>query len=450
MLTQELDKTLTEIRAYLEQGNVSRAIERLEELRPPERADIISDLDSKEQVVLLKDMDHSISADIVEDLTDQEAADLIADLPTRTAVRIIEQMEPDEAADLLGDLTPEIAQILLSKLERPEDIQPLLIHPDETAGGLMTSEFITLRPHMTVQQALRALRTWKPETEDIYYLFVVDESKRLSGVVNLRQLVIAEPLTRVEEIMDTEVISVLVGTDQEECANLMSRYDLLALPVVDHEKVLLGAITIDDMVDVLVSEATEDIQKLGGAQPLTQPYLKTSVISVTQKRIGWLLLLFLTESLTGTVLRHFEERLQAVVALSFFIPLLIGTGGNAGTQTTTTLTRALATGEIRMKDTLRALWHEARAGFLLGVIMAIVAYLRALTWGSDTALALTVSAAVFTIVLWANMLGSILPIVATRLRIDPAVVSGPVLSTLVDATGLFVYLSIAGWILGLS
>jgi magnesium transporter len=268
-------------------------------------------------------------------------------------------------------------------------------------------------------------------------------------MVNLRQLIMADTDTPIAEIMDTEVISVPVGTDQEECARLMSRYDLLALPVVDQNLRLLGIITIDDVVDVFEEEATEDIQRLGGAEPLDQPYLTSGIFTVARKRIGWLMLLFLTESLTGTVLRHFEDELQAVVALTFFVPLLIGTGGNAGSQTTSTLIRALAVGDIDLRDTLTALWHELRVGFLLGLGMAVFAYGRALTWGTNSGLALTVSLAIFMIVVWANGLGAVLPMLAARFRIDPTVVSGPVMSTLVDATGLFIYFTIARIILDL-
>jgi magnesium transporter len=249
--------------------------------------------------------------------------------------------------------------------------------------------------------------------------------------------------------MDPEVISVQAETDQEECARLMSRYDLLALPVVDAEGVLLGLVTIDDVVDVLEDEATEDFQRLGGAQPLRRRYLGTGILTVSRKRIGWLLLLFLTETLTGSVLRYFEDELQSVVALTFFVPLLIGTGGNAGSQTISTIIRALAVGEIDLRDALHVLWHELRIGVLLGLTMAGIGYLRALTWGSTVALAQTVASAIFLIVVWANGLGSVLPLVAARLRIDPTVVSGPVMGTLVDATGLFIYFTIARTMLGM-
>jgi magnesium transporter len=443
-----LDDVLARLRAALERDDLSGATAIIEALRPPDQADLFAGLDEEDQVTLLPELNPADSADILEELDDAEAAELVATLPTDALIRIVDEMEPDEAADLLGDIHPQRAQAVLAGLEDPDEVRPLLLHPDDSAGGLMTSEFLALRRLMTAAEAIQAIHAWKPAAEIVYYLFVVDGHGRLCGVVNLRQLIVAEPSTPIVEIMDPEVISVRVGTDQEDCARLMSRYDLLALPVVDAGNVLMGVITIDDLVDVLEEEATEDIQRLGGTQPLDRPYLDTSIFTITRKRIGWLLLLFVTETLTGSVLRHFEHELQSAVALSFFVPLLIGTGGNAGSQTTSTIIRALATGDVGLADALRALWHELRAGLLLGIGMAAIAYARALTWGSTQALALTVSLAILAIVVWANGLGSLLPLLAARLRIDPAIVSGPVMSTLVDATGLFIYFTMARLILG--
>jgi magnesium transporter len=300
---------------------------------------------------------------------------------------------------------------------------------------------------MTAADAISALRSWHPDSDELYYLFVIDSEERLCGVIGLRQLIVAEPDIHLEEIMDTDVISAFVGTDQEECARLMTRYDLVALPVIDSERRLLGVITVDDVIDVIVDEATEDIQRLGGAQPLTTPYLDTSIRGVSRSRIGWLALLFLTGSLTGTVIQNFQNALEAVVALSIFIPLLIGTGGNAGSQTTSTIIRALALGEIDFKDSLKAMWHELRVGLLLGLGLAVFGFIRSITWIDDIGLATTVAIAILVIVIWANMMGAILPLVVARLKMDPTVVSGPVMSTLVDATGLFIYFSIAQLIL---
>jgi magnesium transporter len=447
MKISTLHNVLGRLRATLECGDWATAASIIEPLRPSDQADLFTELDAKTQVMLLPELNPADSADILEKMDDEEAAELAAILPTEAIIRIVDEMEPDEAADLLGDIPPERAHVVLASLEDPDAVRPLLLHPDDSAGGLMTSELLALRRRMTAAEAIQTIREWKPETETVYYLFVVDHQRRLCGVVNLRQLVVTDPTTPIAEIMDPEVISVQVETDQEECAQLMSRYDLLALPVVDAEGVLLGLVTIDDVVDVLEDEATEDFQRLGGAQPLHRPYLDASILTVSRKRIGWLLLLFLTGTLTGNVLRYFGDELQSVVSLAFFVPLLIGTGGNAGSQTTNTIIRALAVGEIDLRDALRVLWHELRTGVLLGLAMAGVGYLRALTWGATVALAQTVALAIFIIVVWANGLGSVLPLVAARLRIDPTVVSGPVMSTLVDATGLFIYFTIARAIL---
>lgn len=444
-----LDAVLARVRAALEHDDLTSAVEIIESLRPADQADLFAELDDKDRVALLPELNPADSADILEEMDEEEAAELVSSLPTEAVIRIVDEMEPDEAADLLGDIDPDQAQVVLAGMEDADEVRPLLLHPDDSAGGLMTSEFLALRPRMTAAEAIQAIRDWKPEAETIYYLFVVDAQRRLCGVVSLRHLIVADPATLISQIMDPEVISVQVGTDQEECARLMSRYDLLALPVVDANGVLLGIVTIDDVVDVLEEEATEDIQRLGGAQPLDRSYLDTSVFAIFRKRIGWLLILFITESLTGSVLRFFEDELKAVVALSFFIPLLIGTGGNAGSQTTSTIIRALAIGDIELRDALRSLWHELRVGLLLGLGMAVFAFIRALTWGSTGDLALTVALAILAIVVWANGLGSVLPLLAARFRIDPAIVSGPVMSTLVDATGLFIYFSIAAAILGL-
>lgn len=449
MDTPILDDILTQLRAALERDDISGATTIIEALRPSTQADVFTALAEPHQIALLPELDPTDSADILERLDDAAALELALDLSVDTLIRIVEEMEPDEAADLLGDIHPARAEAILAGLEDPDEIRPLLLHPDDSAGGLMTSEFLALRRRMTAAEALQAIRDWHPQTEVIYYLFVVDAHGRLSGMVNLRQLILADGDTPVADLMDPDVISVSAGTDQEACAQIMVREDLLALPVIDANGLLVGVVTFDDVADVLVAEATEDIQRLGGAQPLERAYLDTPVATVTRKRIHWLLLLFLTESLTGTVLRHFEGELQSAVALTFFVPLLIGTGGNAGSQTTSTIIRALAVGDISLKDALHTFWHEFRVGLLLGLGMAAIAFVRALTWGSSDALAATVSLAVLSIVIWANMLGSLLPLLATKLHIDPTVVSGPVMSTLVDATGLFIYFTIARIIIGL-
>jgi magnesium transporter len=230
-----------------------------------------------------------------------------------------------------------------------------MLHKDDSAGGLMTSDFIVLRRKMRAEDAIHILRTLKPDREEIYYLFIVDRNDVLSGVVSLRELIIADPDTLLEDIMNTEVIAVPAGTDQEEVAKVIGKYDLLALPVVDEQRKMIGVITVDDVIDAMEDEATEDFQRMGGALPLEEPYLSIGPVHIAKKRIGWLMLLFVTGSLTGTVMRLFESELAAVVSLSYFVPLLIGTGGNAGAQTTSTIIRALAIGDIEIRDAIHSL-----------------------------------------------------------------------------------------------
>lgn len=445
-----LDDVLTQIRTALEANDLTTASAVIEALRPADQAEIFSDLDDDEQAALLPQINPADAADIIEELYDEEAAEVAVQLPLQTLVRIVNEMAPDEAADLLDDLEPAQAQAVLTHLNIAHEVEHLIDYPDDTAGGLMTSSFIALQRRWTAQRAIEAIRAWRPDEETIYYLFVTDRLQRLVGVINLRQLIVADPKTMILEMMETDVISVTPETDQEECADLMSRYDLLALPVVDAEnKYLLGVITIDDLVDVLQDEASEDIQRLGGAEPLDRAYLDTGVFTITRKRIGWLLMLFFTATLTGWVMDAFQTQLKAMVALTIFIPLLIGTGGNAGSQTTATIIRALAVGDVEWRDAFFIWLHEFRIGLVLGLGMAVIAFLLALFWIGVPLLALTVAVAILGIVIWATSAGSLLPLFAARVGIDPTVVSGPVMSTLVDATGLFIYFTVARLILGL-
>ena len=445
----DIDLLLSQVRAALAAGDWEQAVRLIEALRPPDQADLFGELPPEEQDALLPRLDVEDSAAILEELEDSEAAELASRLSTEALARILDEMEPDEAADLLGDIPPAQAIQALSAMEEADEVEPLLAHPDETAGGLMTPPTVTLRQEMTAEEAIAYLRALAPDSETVYYLFVVDEENRLVGVVSLRQLIVAPPTARIREIMDPEVIHVRASADQEEAARLMSRYDLLALPVVDDEGRLLGLITHDDLVEVLEDEATEDIQRLGASEPLDEPYLDTPIPTMFRKRIGWLLLLFVTETFTGSVLRFFEHELAEAIALTFFVPLLIGTGGNAGSQVASAVIRALALGELTFRHLLTVVWREIRTAFLLGLAMGAVGFIRAITWESPPLLAITVAVSLSAIVLWAAIIGASLPLIASRLRIDPAVVSGPAMSTLVDATGLVIYFLIARAIMGL-
>lgn len=441
-----VDTLYERIDTLLEHDEVRKAQIILQALLPIDQADIFSDLDENDQRQLLQGLPVEGIANILEKLEDEEVAEVATWLLPEQLADILDEMEPDEAADLLGDLQPDAANEILELMEDREEIRPLLLHPDETAGGLMTSEYMALGRQMWAQAALEAIREWKSEREYLYY-FVVNRNGVLLGVVSLLQLIKAAPRTEVQTFMDRDLITASVHADQEECARLMSRYDLTSLPVVDDDKKLIGVITIDDVVDVLEEEATEDIQRLGGSAPLEKPYLLTSTWEVARSRIVWLLVLFVTSMLTSNVLELFEDTLDKVVALAFFIPMLIGTGGNAGSQTTATVIRALGVGEVDRKDSLKVLWHEIQSGLLLGFLIGLAGFVRVYVFEGNVLLGVTVAVTLATIVLWSNSVGSLLPIFASRIGIDPALISGPLMSTLVDATGLFIYLTVAKWIL---
>ncbi len=445
-----LEALVDRVRSLLNEGRAEEAATLLEDLWPADLAYVFKELDEEQQRLLLEYMDPEISADVLEELDEEEAAELAEELPEATLTAIVDEMEPDEAADLLLDMAPERRRRILAELEDPDEVRPLLIYPDESAGGLMTTEFLALRRRMTVAEALDAVRQLAPsaDPDNIFYLYVVDRHGRLVGMVSLYDLLRARPHELLMDIMDRDVISVRSDVDQEDVAQIFARYDLLSLPVVDEDGRLIGIITSDDIIDVVEEEATEDIQRLGGSQPLDRPYLDTPPGEIARKRVGWLLLLFVTASLTGTVMQMFQGTLSRYIELTYFIPLLIGTGGNAGSQTTATIIRALAIGEVELRNALTVLWHEVRVGLLLGLTMALVGVVRALTWGTPMPVAQSVATALLLVILWATSVGAVMPLVMSKIGIDPAIVSGPFMSTLVDATGLFIYLQTARLILG--
>jgi magnesium transporter len=311
----------------------------------------------------------------------------------------------------------------------------------------MTTEFVRLQPGMTVSDALRHIRAVARGKESIYACYVLEPGTgHLLGSLSLRDLVMADLASPITSVMRRKPITVDAVEDQESVA-----YNLLAVPVLEGDGSVVGFVTVDDVVDVLVEEGTEDMLRLAAVEPgaLDKPYFDNPVLLVVRKRIGWLLLLFVAETFTGTVLRHFETEIAAVVALSFFIPLLIGTGGNAGSQTVTTIIRSLALREIRMKDAWRVLAREATTGVVIGLLLGAFAFGRALLWGAQMPLAATVAITILAICSWSTTVGSLIPILAERFGVDPAVLSAPLITTLVDATGLVIYFSIAKAILRL-
>jgi magnesium transporter len=440
------EDALRQVRALLEEGDIEAAKALLETLLPPDRADVFEELDPEVQRTLLPTLDAEDAAGILEEMDDAEAAELAEGLNSLDLARILDEMEPDEAADILGDLESNLSRAVLARMAEAEEVRPLLVHPDESAGGLMTTVFLAFPETMTVRQALASMRTG-PLIE-VPRLFVVDGENRLVGSADLFHVLRSAPTVRLSELVEPGIVTVHADDDQEAAARLMVRYDLDVVPVVDDDNCLVGAITADDLVDVLEEEATEDVQRLGGAEPLGRPYRSTSIAQTVRSRVGLLVLLLATFAVSSVIMDLFRERLEAAIILTFFVPMLMGTGGNTGSQTIATLIRALAVGDVHPGEAPAVLWRELRAGLVLGALLAAAAYLVVSLWGSPR-VALAVGVSTLAIVVWANTLGALLPLAAARLRLDPALVSGPLLTTIIDATGLLIYFGIAGLILGI-
>jgi magnesium transporter len=391
-------------------------------------------------------------AEVVNELSPRIARQVLDALPISRIAAILNRMPIDEAARIISVFRRRLPAILTAmQPQHAAEVQALLSYPPESAGRMMTEQFARLAPELTAQQALTQLRKLNAGVETLTNLYIVDKRDRLIGVVSLREVVVAPPSRKLKTLMTTDVISVTPETDREVVARLLSRYDFLAMPVVAADGRMIGIITADDVIDVLASENAEDLLKFGavGSGTEEEPYFTIPIQTVVARRVGWLLLLFVGGTLTASVLQYFEAELAAVVALSFFIPLLIGTGGNTGAQTVSTLIRGLATGEVQMNDIWRVVQREFISGILLGTILGVVAYTRALFWSPDPTLALAVGLGVLAICAWANSIAALIPLLAKRFNVDPAAVSAPLITTLVDATGLAIYLGIAKVTLGL-
>ena len=428
--------------------------ERVADLPAPDLADLVNQLSRADAAMVVMMLPVPRAIELCDQPTLRRRGAILEQLEPERAAEILDGLSADERTDIVQQMSQHARRRVLLKL-RPivlVEVEHLLEYPAHTAGGIMTTEFVRLDPTMTVGDALKHIRAVARDKESIYACYVLEPgSWRLLGAVSLRDLVMAELQSLVAEVMRRNPITVVALEDRESVAHKMAKYNLLAVPVLEPGGRTVGFVTVDDVIDVLIEEQTEDIMRMAAVEPgaLDRPYFDNSIARVVRKRVGWLLLLFVAETFTGTVLRYFESELAAVVALSFFIPLLIGTGGNAGSQTVTTIIRGIALGEIRLREVWRVLGRETSTGAAIGVLIAAVAFGRALLWGSSFELALTVSISVLVICAWSTTIGSLIPLMAHRMRIDPAVLSAPLIATLVDATGLVIYFSIAKVILHL-
>lgn len=441
-----------DILAWLEESPGDVAVE-TEELHPKSLADVAEAIPRERVAEFLRALPAARAADVLEYLDEELRAEVLEAMSTEQAAALVSEMTPDDRADVLEDLEEATADEILQDLpdEARQETQRLLQYEADSAGGLMTTEFVSVQEHLTVEAALAIVRTAarSGRKEAMHAIYVADDRDVLVGVMSLRELLAAPEGAKVAEVAWTEVVKVPATADRAEVARITSEYDLVAVPVVDAFGRMLGVITVDDVIDAIVEEQTEDVQKLGAVQPLEEPYFTVGFWSVARKRVGWLVFLFVGEMFTGTAMRAYEETLASAIALTLFIPLIISSGGNSGSQSATLITRALAVGDVEVRDALRILLREVGQGLVLGACLGLIGFVRALMWGNTTTLATVVALTLVAVVLVGSVVGAMLPLVFKRLGFDPAIASSPFVASLVDVTGLVIYFTIARQLLQL-
>ena len=435
----------------LEQGNLETAKALLIPVQPVDIADAIEELPETVQVIAFRLLPKNKAIQVYEYLEHGVQQSLIAEFKSQEVLDVVEQMSPDDRAQLFDELPAKVVSRLLEQLS-PEEQQAtaqLLGYEVGTAGRIMTPEYISLKEDLTVTQALEQIRTLAPITEIIYYLYITDAVRSLNGIVSLRDLVTAQPHQTLGEIMNRDVVFVHTYTRQDEVARTIQRYDFLAVPVVDREEHLVGIVTVDDVIDILEQETTKDIYELGGVQSDGDSYFQTSLITAARKRVVWLLILLLTNTVTGSIIKSQQDILQQVVTLAAFIPLLTGTGGNVGAQSSTVVIRGLNTDEIQAMGASKIILREAIAGALLGVTLGTLATVWAFWLQGNWSVSLAVGISLVAIAILASVAGSALPFLFRALGLDPALMSAPFITTAVDVLGVLIYFNIARLILHL-
>jgi magnesium transporter len=437
-----LERITEDIRTELDAKRFKKATAIFLDLHPADQAEVFNRLLDEEQGVLLQQLDIPATADLFDELEDDLTVEAAENLTIERLADVLDEMDPDEAADLLGDLPPEQAEEALAHMDEPEDVIPLLGYPDETAGGRMTTAYIGLRPHTTTEQAILFLRDVSPETDVPYFLFVIDRDKRLVGVTELRELVISGPSTKMEEIMNPDVLFVTAETDQEEAARVMTRYDLSALPVVDENQHMMGVITHDDILDVLEDEATEDIYRLASVAD-TDLELESAIPEQLKGRLPWLLLNTAMALFASWVISVFGDLFVQVAVLAFFQSVVAGQGGSAASQNVAMIVRALALKKVDAKQVGRVLGYQLLVGFIQGGIIGLIVGLGVGLWQQNPYLGLVLGIALIGNMLVASAVGTLIPLLLHSIGQDPALSSSVLVTGATDSLGFLIFLSLA-------
>lgn len=413
-------------------------------------AEFMEELTTEQATVAFRTLPKELAAEVFSNLSPENQEAILGAATDQELSAIVEELCVDDAVDMLEELPANVVKRVL-KNARPETrrlINQFLNYPENSVGSIMTAEFMDLKKSMTVAQAIDHIRRTGEDSESIYTCYVTDNARRLEGVITVRELLIARDEQRVEDLMETDVITAETTEDQEEAVARMMKYDFISLPVVDTENRLVGIVTVDDGMDVMEEEATEDFEKMAAMSPSEKPYLKTSALTLARHRIMWLLVLMISGMITGGILGQYEAAFAAMPLLVTFIPMLTDTGGNAGSQSSTLIIRGMAVGEIQLRDFAKVFWKELRVSVLVGVVLSAVNFARLIiTYPGNEMIALTVSLALFITVLLAKTVGGVLPMAAKLFHADPAIMAAPLITTIVDAISLVVYFNIASVLL---
>ena len=420
----------------------------LNEMYPADLAILLDDFSIEEMILLFRLLSKDNAAEVFAEMEPDKQEALVTAFSDNELKAVINELFVDDAADLVDEMPTNVVKRILKQAspDMRKSINELLKYPDDSAGSIMTTEFVALLGDMTVEEAFDRIRKTGVDKETIYTCYVTDRDKHLCGVVTVRELLLAAPESRIRDIMTEHVVAVRTLEDKESVAEKISRYNFLALPVVDNEDRLVGIVTFDDAIDVMEDEATEDIEKMAAITPTDKPYLKTGVWETFGKRIPWLLLLMVSATFTSGIINTFESALSHMVVLTAFIPMLMDTGGNAGGQSSVTIIRALSLGDVEFRDIFRVIWKEIRVAVLCGVVLSGVNFGKILLFGESggsVAVAAVVSITLLITVIFAKMVGCILPLLAKKVGFDPAVMASPFITTVVDAISLLVYFNVA-------
>ncbi len=446
----EEENIIENVVSLIEAKKISDLRKYLENINSADFPNILENIDDEKIIMVYRLLAKEKAAEVFVELDHDDQERLINCLTDKEIKNVMNELFMDDAVDLIEEMPANVVKRILAntKAEDRKIINELLKYPDDTAGSLMTTEFIDLKENMTVEKAFEFIKAKGLQKETVYNCYVLSSDRKLLGVLDIKNLLIAETDQLVKEIMDTNVIEVQTLEDQEEVSKMFDKYDLIAIPVVDKENRLVGIITIDDAIDVMQEETSEDFELMAGITSTTDDsYFKTSVFTHAKDRIFWLLLLMLSATITGTITTHFEGAISALPILVAFMPMLMDTGGNCGSQTSTLIIRGLATDEISTKDLLKVIWKEMRVAILVGTVLAIVNGIRIAIQYQNILIAIVVAITLILIVLAAKLIGGILPIVAKKLKLDPALMASPIITTIVDIFSVTVFFELSTLIL---